>query len=100
MTSLIIEQIYQRIRFDIIRNQRDLLSLRNLYTHKYRSADENVDINVGIFRDNADYSIVQIYVGSKYMRVRDQLKLDNSSRLIDSVVTRAEYEYELVDNEE
>lgn len=96
MTSYIIEQIYQGIRRDIVRNQKDLLSLQHYYTHKYRSADENVDINVGIFRDSQEYSIVQIYVGSKYMRVRDQIRIDNASNLVDSKVTRAEYGYEKV----
>lgn len=99
MTSAIIEQIYQGIRRDIIRNQRDLLNLQNLYTHKYRSADQDVDINVGIYREDKDYSIVQIYVGSKYMRVRDRLRLTNDSLLVDSVVTRAEYEYEPITQE-
>lgn len=96
MTSFIVESIYQSIRRDIIRNQKDLLSLRKHYTHKYRSADPNVDINVGIFRDDEDSSIVQIYVGSKYMRVRDQLRIDNLSNLFDSDVKRVEYQYEKI----
>ena len=85
------EAIYNHIRRDLISNQSDLLNLRNYYTHKHRSNDRMLDINVAIFKDTRDTSIVQIYVADKHFKVRERLILNDSSRIIDTDVIMKRY---------
>jgi len=80
------EAIYNHIRQDLISNQRDLLNMQHYYTHKHRSNDRLLDINVAIFKDTRDTNIVQIYVADKNFKVREQLVLTNYSSIIDTNV--------------
>lgn len=79
-----IEQIHDRIRQDLISNQKDLFNLYHYYTHKYRSNDRLLDINVGLFRDNKQRLTAQIYVADKNTKIREQLFLDENYTMYDS----------------
>lgn len=85
------EAIYNHIRKDLISNQKDLLNLKNYYTHKHRSNDRMLDINVAIFRDTRDTSVVQIYVADKHFKVRERLVLNDNSRIIDTDIIIKRY---------
>ena len=41
-----IDYLHNRIRTDLITNQKELVARYNYYTHKYRSSDRLLDINV------------------------------------------------------
>lgn len=86
-----VEKIYFYIRQDLVRHQQDLINLTHYYTHKYRSKDSRLDINVGIFRLNEKEDIVQIYVADKYMKIREQITLRNN-RIVDSNLIMKTYE--------
>ena len=73
-----IEQIYDMIREDLIENQGDLLNLEHYYTHKHRSQDRLIDINVGMFLNDNYQQVVQIYVADKHTRIREQFIMKNN----------------------
>lgn len=79
-----VDQIHQIIRQDLIKNQKDLINLQHYYTHKYRSQDRLLDINVGIFQHSLDDMIVQIYVADKSTRIREQFLLTKHSVIVDT----------------
>jgi len=79
-----IENIHDIIRQDLILNQKDLFNLYHYYTHKWRSNDRLLDINVGLFR-NEDYVLTaQIYVADKNTKIREQLFLDENFNMFDN----------------
>jgi hypothetical protein len=79
-----VDQIHEIIRQDLLRNQLDLLNLQHHYTHKYRSQDRLLDINVGIYQENLENFIVQIYVADKNTRIREKLLVTKHSKVIDT----------------
>ena len=81
-----IEHIHEVIRQDLINNQKDLFNLHHYYTHKYRSNDRLVDINVGLFKNNQQVLTAQIYVADKSTKIREQLFLDNNCNLYDTEI--------------
>lgn len=81
-----VEDIYFFIRQDLLNHQEDLLNLQHYYTHKYRSRDIRLDINVGIFLNENQEDVIQIYVADKFTRIREQLIMKNN-RIVDSRLT-------------
>lgn len=79
-----VDQIHEIIRQDLLKNQKDLINLQHYYTHKYRSQDRLLDINVGIYQHNLDNMIVQIYVADKNTRIREQMLLTKHSVIVDT----------------
>lgn len=79
-----IEQIHDIIRQDLITNSKDLFKLHHYYTHKWRSNDRLLDINVGLFRDNRQRLTAQIYVANKNTKIREQLFLDENYTMYDN----------------
>jgi hypothetical protein len=79
-----IEQIHDIIRQDLIVNSKDLFNLHHYYTHKWRSNDRLLDINVGLFRDNRQRLTAQIYVADKNTKIREQLFLDENYTMYDN----------------
>lgn len=79
-----IEQIHDIIRQDLIVNSKDLFNLHHYYTHKWRSNDRMLDINVGLFRDNRQRLTAQIYVADKNTKIREQLFLDENYTMYDN----------------
>ena len=79
-----IEQIHDYIREDLIRNQKDLFNMQHYYTHKHRSNDRLLDINVGLFRNDKQQLTAQIYVADKNTRIREQLFLDENNIIVDN----------------
>jgi hypothetical protein len=79
-----IEQIHDIIRQDLIVNSKDLFNLHHYYTHKWRSNDRLLDINVGLFRDNKQRLTAQIYVADKNTKIREQLFLDENNTMYDN----------------
>lgn len=79
-----IEQIHDYIREDLIRNQKDLFNMQHYYTHKHRSNDRLLDINVGLFRNDKQQLTAQIYVADKNTRIREQLFLDENNVIVDN----------------
>lgn len=79
-----IEQIHDIIREDLISNQKDLFNMMHYYTHKWRSNDRLLDINVGLFRNQKQQLTAQIYVADKDTRIREQLFLDENNVVIDN----------------
>lgn len=86
-----VEQIYNYIRQDLVRNQEDILNMSHYYTHKYRSRDRRLDMNVGIFTNENREDIVQIYVADKFTRIREQMVIKNN-KIIDSRLIIKNYE--------
>lgn len=79
-----IEQIHDRIRQDLIKNQKDLFNMQHYYTHKHRSNCRLLDINVGLFRNDKQQLTAQIYVADKNTRIREQLFLDENNNVYDN----------------
>jgi hypothetical protein len=79
-----IEQIHDYIREDLIANQKDLFNMQHYYTHKHRSNDRLLDINVGLFRNQKQQLTAQIYVADKNTRIREQLFLDEKNVIVDN----------------
>ena len=79
-----IENIHDIIRQDLIKNQKDLFKMEHYYTHKYRSNDRTLDINVGLFRDDKQQLTAQIYVADKHTRIRERLFLDENYNVINN----------------
>lgn len=79
-----VDQIHEIIRQDLIRNQEDLCKLHHYYTHKYRSNDRLLDINVGIYQDNRHFTTIQIYVADKNTRIRERMQLSNERVIVDT----------------
>jgi len=79
-----IEYIHEKIRQDLIVNQKDLFNMRHYYTHKHRSNDRLLDVNVGLFRNDQQVLTAQIYVADKNTKIREQLFLDENFNIIDS----------------
>jgi hypothetical protein len=79
-----IEQIHDIIRQDLIVNSKDLFNLHHYYTHKWRSNDRMLDINVGLFRDNRQRLTAQIYIADKNTKIREQLFLDENYTMYDN----------------
>lgn len=79
-----IEQIHDYIREDLIRNQKDLFNMQHYYTHKHRSNDRMLDINVGLFRNDKQQLTAQIYVADKNTKIREQLFLDENNVVVDN----------------
>jgi hypothetical protein len=86
-----VEKIYFYIRQDLVRHQEELINLTHYYTHKYRSKDSRLDINVGIFRASETDDIVQIYVADKFTRIREQITI-RDKRVVDSNLIMKTYE--------
>jgi hypothetical protein len=81
-----IEQIHDTIRRDLIQNRKDLFNLYNYYTHKWRSNDRLLDINVGLFRNDKQVLTAQIYVADKNTKIREQLFLDENFNMFDNAL--------------
>jgi hypothetical protein len=79
-----VESIHSIIRNDLIKNQKDLFNLRHYYTHKWRSSDRLLDVNVGLFRNENQQLTAQVYVADKNMKIREQFFLDDNYNMIDS----------------
>lgn len=79
-----IEQIHDYIREDLIRNQKDLFNMQHYYTHKHRSQDRLLDVNVGLFRNDKQQLTAQIYVADKNTKIREQLFLDENNVVVDN----------------
>lgn len=79
-----IEIIHDRIREDLINNQKEIFNRYHYYTHKHRSNDRLLDINVGLFRNENQQLTAQIYVADKNTRIREQLYFDNNYNIVDN----------------
>lgn len=86
-----VEKIYFYIRQDLLLHQEDILNMSHYYTHKYRSKDRRLDMNVGIFTNENREDIVQIYVADKFTRIREQMVIKNN-KIIDSRLIIKNYE--------
>ena len=81
-----IENIHNRIKEDLITNQKDLFNMQHYYTHKHRSQDRLLDINVGLFRNDKQVLTAQIYVANKDTKIREQLFLDENYIIYDNAI--------------
>lgn len=85
-----IDHIHSVIREDLLKNESDLLNMRHYYTHKYRSNNRFVDINVGIFIDNSRNYTVQIYVANKENKIRERMIIKDN-KIIDTDIIYKRY---------
>lgn len=81
-----VREIHEIIRRDIMSNVEDLFKLRHHYTHKYRSNDRMLDINVGLFRNDKQQLTAQIYVADKYTKIREQFFLDDKNVIVNNQI--------------
>lgn len=81
-----VESIHDIIREDLITNRKDLFKLKHYYTHKWRSSNRLLDINVGLFRNDRQQLTAQIYVADKNTRIREQLFLDENYMIVDNEI--------------
>ena len=79
-----IDFLHKKIRTDLIINQKELLARYHYYTHKYRSNDRLLDINVGIFLNDKYQPTVQIYIANSQTKIREQFILDKNNNIIDN----------------
>lgn len=86
-----IDNIHTYIRQDLIKNQSDLLNMKHYYTHKFRSNNKLIDINVGIFIDEELRQVAQIYVADKKTRIRERLVIENN-KIVDTDIIYKRYE--------
>jgi hypothetical protein len=86
-----VEQIHDLIREDLLRNHKDLFRIRHYYTHKWRSNDRLLDVNVGLFRNNKQQLTAQIYVADKNTKIREQLFLDENYTVVDNNIIIKRY---------
>lgn len=87
-----IKELHNQIRTDIILNQKDLLNRYNYYTHKYRSNNRIVDVNVGIFLNDNYEPTIQIYVANKNIKIREQFILNKKNNIINNNIIIKNYE--------
>lgn len=76
--------IHKEIREDLIDNQSDLVNRFLYYTHKHRSQDRLLDVNVGIFLNDRYQPTAQIYVATAEVQIREQFILGKNNQFIDS----------------
>jgi hypothetical protein len=86
-----IEHIHEIIREDLIKNQKQLFNLKHYYTHKWRSNDRLLDVNVGLFRNDNLKLTAQIYVADKNTKIREQLFLDENYNIVDTDIIIKRY---------
>ena len=86
-----IDNIHTYIREDLMKNQNDLLNMRHYYTHKFRSNNRFIDINVGIFTDEKQRQVAQIYVADKNNKIRERLIIENNT-IVDTDIIYKRYE--------
>ncbi len=86
-----IDNIHTYIREDLMKNQNDLLNMRHYYTHKFRSNNRFIDINVGIFIDEKQRQVAQIYVADKNNKIRERLIIENNT-IVDTDIIYKRYE--------
>jgi len=86
-----IDNIHTYIREDLMKNQNDLLNMRHYYTHKFRSNNRFIDINVGIFIDEKQRQVAQIYVADKNNKIRERLVIENNT-IVDTDIIYKRYE--------
>ena len=79
-----VNTLHVEIREDIINNQDQLLNRLLHFTHKYRSQDRLLDINVGIFLNDNYQPTAQIYIATDDIKIREQFVLSKNSEIIDS----------------
>jgi len=87
-----IERIHDIIREDLINNRKDLFNLRHYYTHKWRSNNRLLDVNVGLFYNDEQNRVAQIYVADKNTKIREQLILNDNNEIIDTDIIIKRYE--------
>ena len=79
-----IDYLHNKIRTDLITNQKELVARYNYYTHKYRSNDRLLDINVGMFLNERYQITVQLYIANTQTKIREQFILDKNNNIIDN----------------
>lgn len=87
------EEVYNLhdvIREDLLANQNELINRLLYYTHKYRSQDRLLDINVGIFLNDNYQPTVQIYVATKDIKIREQFIM-KGNEIVDNNIIIKEY---------
>jgi hypothetical protein len=87
-----VERIHDIIRQDLITNRKDLFNMKHYYTHKWRSNDRLLDVNVGLFRNDKQQLTAQVYVADKNTKIREQLFLDENLNIIDNDLIIKRYE--------
>lgn len=87
-----IKKLHQSIKLDLLNNQKDLLNRYHYYTHKYRSNDRLLDVNVGIFLNDNYQHTVQLYISNGNIKVREQFILDKQNNIINTNLTSKNYE--------
>mgnify|MGYP000905304744 CR=1 FL=1 len=85
---MVVDKIHEKIREDLIKNQKELLNLKHYYTHKYRSQNRFLDINVGIFKIGNVSHVVQIYVADKHTKIRERLIMSNNQIVDTDIIVK------------
>lgn len=82
--------LHDAIREDLLVNQNELINRLLYYTHKYRSQDRLLDINVGIFLNDNYQPTVQIYIATKDIKIREQFIM-KGNEIVDNNIIIKEY---------
>lgn len=80
-----IQNTYNTIEKDLIDNKKDLFSLYNYYTHKYRGNRLN-DINVGLFLNDRQQPTAQIFVRNKTGYIKTHLIFNRTGTDIQEII--------------
>lgn len=80
-----IQNTYNSIEKDLVNNQKDLFSLYNYYTHKYKG-DRLNDINVGLFLNDRQQPTAQIFVRNKTGYIKTHLIFNRAGTDIQEII--------------
>lgn len=78
-----VQAVFELIRQDIVENAEYVFNESEYYSRKYRGDILN-DINVGLFFDDDNVPVVQIYVSNKYMTIKQHILFTKDCRKIQS----------------
>jgi hypothetical protein len=81
-----IQSKYEEIYNNIVKNQKDIFNMYNHYTKKWRG-DRLNDVNVGMFLEDNNIPIVQIFVRNKTGYIKSHILFNkNGDTIIDTKI--------------
>lgn len=81
-----VQEKFNQVKNEIIENQRDMFNLYNYYTTKFKGNRLN-DVNVGLFLDEEQRPVVQIFIRNITGYIRERLVFNNEGTKIIDILT-------------
>lgn len=77
-----IEELHDEIKNDIVFNIKEVINRRNFYRRKFRCQLRNLDVSVGIFRENYDTYTIRIFCGKKTHRISSDIIINEKYNIL------------------